>query len=148
MYVREMTQKIRESDPTLPNTQRMQRIHVQWKKLTPEEHAHYQTLADEANKANAESKAAAAPVVAAVVVAAPVVATKAAAAPKVAKVVAKKATKIKATPVKVITKMAKKAAPTPKGKGGPCGGQGHQEGPYAAGRCESSQKAAVAERES
>ena len=61
MYVREMTQKIRESEPTLPNTQRMQRIHVQWKKLTPEEHAHYQTLADEANKANAESKVAAAP---------------------------------------------------------------------------------------
>ena len=60
MYVREMTQKIRESDPTLPNTLRMQRIHVQWKALSEADHARYQALADAANKANAESKAAAA----------------------------------------------------------------------------------------
>lgn len=60
MYVREMTQKIRESDPTLPNTLRMQRIHVQWKALSEGDHARYQALADAANKANAESKAAAA----------------------------------------------------------------------------------------
>jgi len=64
MYVREMTQKIRESDPTLPNTLRMQRIHVQWKALSEGDHGRYQALADAANKANAESKAAATPAVA------------------------------------------------------------------------------------
>lgn len=120
MYVREMTQKIRESDPTLPNTQRMQRIHVQWKKLTPEEHAHYQSLADEANKANAESKAAAAPV--AVAAEPAVVAAPKAVAPKVEKKSAKKeaAAPVVAAPVatpapKAEKKVAKKevAAPAP-----------------------------------
>jgi hypothetical protein len=67
MYVREMTQKIRESEPTLPNTARMQRIHVQWKQLSADDHKRYQALADAANKANAESKSAeATPVVTAV----------------------------------------------------------------------------------
>lgn len=120
MYVREMTQKIRESDPTLPNTQRMQRIHVQWKKLTPEEHAHYQSLADEANKANAESKATAAPVAAAVATPAVVAAPKAA-APKAEKKSAKKEAAPAptpapaATPAPKATKAAKKevAAPAP-----------------------------------
>ena len=120
MYVREMTQKIRESDPTLPNTQRMQRIHVQWKKLTPEEHAHYQSLADEANKANAESKAAAAPVAVAATPA--VVAAPKAAAPKAEKKSAKKeaapapvAAAPAATPAPKAAKAAKKevAAPAP-----------------------------------
>ena len=114
MYVREMTQKIRESDPTLPNTQRMQRIHVQWKKLTPEEHAHYQSLADEANKANAESKAATAPVAVAVtpaVVSAPKVV-----APKVAKPAKKEAVAPVATattPTPKAVKASKKEVATP-----------------------------------
>lgn len=103
MYVREMTQKIRESEPTLPNTQRMQRIHVQWKKLTPEEHAHYQTLADEANKANAESKVAAAPAAAAAAAPAPV----ATPAPKAEK---KSAKKEAAAPAPVAAAAAPKAA--------------------------------------
>jgi len=105
MHVREMTQKIRESEPTLPNTQRMQRIHVQWKKLTPEEHAHYQTLADEANKANAESKVAAAPVAA---TPAPV----ATPAPKAEKKSAKK----EATPAAVPAPVAAAAPKAVKGK--------------------------------
>ncbi len=95
MYVREMTQKIRESDPTLPNTLRMQRIHVQWKALSEADHTRYQALADAANKANAESKAAATPA------AAPVAAAPVAAAP------AKVETKAKAA------KPAKAAAATP-----------------------------------
>ncbi len=56
MYVREMTQKIRESDPTLSNTLRMKRIHDQWKQLSEGDHAKYQALADQTNKANAEAK--------------------------------------------------------------------------------------------
>ena len=107
MYVREMTQKIRESEPTLPNTQRMQRIHVQWKKLTPEEHAHYQTLADEANKANAESKVAAAPAAAAAP--APV----ATPAPKAEKKSAKKEAAAPA-PVPAAPKAAKAEKKSPK----------------------------------
>lgn len=103
MYVREMTQKIRESDPTLPNTLRMQRIHVQWKALSEADHGRYQALADAANKANAESKAAAAvPVAAAPVPVAPV---KVEAKAKAAKPV--KA----AAPVKVVAAPA--AVPTP-----------------------------------
>jgi hypothetical protein len=107
MYVREMTQKIRESDPTLPNTQRMQRIHVQWKQLTTEEHGRYQALADETNKANAESKAAASsavvPVPTEVVEVAPKVAK---AAPKAAKVAAPKV-EVVATPAPAAPKAAK-----------------------------------------
>jgi hypothetical protein len=122
MYVREMTQKIRESDPTLPNTLRMQRIHVQWKALSATEHTRYQALADTANKANAESKAAAAagtPAVAAKVEAKVEAKTakpaakpaKAAAAPKVEAKVETPA----AAPAKVV-KAAKpvKAAEAPK----------------------------------
>ncbi len=90
MYVREMTQKIRESDPTLPNTLRMQRIHVQWKALSEADHGRYQALADAANKANAESKAAAAPAVA------PVAAAPVAAAPAKVEVKAKAAKPAKA----------------------------------------------------
>jgi hypothetical protein len=105
MYVREMTQKIRESDPTLPNTQRMQRIHVQWKQLTTEEHARYQALADETNKANAESKAAASAAVVPVPTEVVEVAPKAKAAPKAAP----KAAKVAAPKVEV----AAAAAPAP-----------------------------------
>ena len=106
MYVREMTQKIRESDPTLPNTQRMQRIHVQWKQLTTEEHGRYQALADETNKANAESKAAASSAVVAEVapVATPVPA---------AKVVKAKAPKVEA---KVVATPAPAPTPAPAAK--------------------------------
>jgi hypothetical protein len=99
MYVREMTQKIRESEPTLPNTARMQRIHVQWKQLTADDHKRYQALADAANKANAESKA---------TEAGPVVTAVSAAAKLESKAKAAKAAK----PVKAATP-APVAAPTP-----------------------------------
>jgi hypothetical protein len=98
MYVREMTQKIRESDPTLPNTLRMQRIHVQWKALTPTDHTRYQALADAANKANAESKAAAA-------------AGASVAAPKVEAVVAATPAPAKGAKVVKPTKVVTAAAP-------------------------------------
>lgn len=133
MYVREMTQKIRESDPTLSNTLRMKRIHDQWKQLSEGDHAKYQALADQTNKANAEAKglqaeaaaAAASSAPAAVVVAAP---AKGKAAPKakaatpapVAEAVkaaapAKgKAAKAEATPAPVAE--APKAAAPAKGK--------------------------------
>lgn len=115
MYVREMTQKIRESDPTLPNTLRMQRIHVQWKALSEGDHGRYQALADAANKANAESKAAAAAPVAAAAAVAPV----AAAPAKVeAKAKAGKPVKAAATPAPVATPAAPaKAAEAKPAKG-------------------------------
>jgi hypothetical protein len=109
MYVREMTQKIRESEPTLPNTARMQRIHVQWKQLTADDHKRYQSLADVANKANAESKAAeATPSVTAVSAAAK---TEAKPAAKGAKVVAKPAKAATPAPVATPAKAAKGAKP-------------------------------------
>jgi hypothetical protein len=120
MYVREMTQKIRESDPTLPNTQRMQRIHVQWKQLTTEEHARYQALADETNKANAESKAAASsavvPVPTSVVEVAPKVAK---AAPKAAKVAAPKVEAAAAPAAAPAAAKAAKGAKAPKVEAAP-----------------------------
>ena len=137
MYVREMTQKIRESDPTLSNTLRMKRIHDQWKQLTEGEHGKYQALADQTNKANAEAKgaqaeaaAAASSAPAAVVVAAPAkgkAAPKAkaaapapvaeapkAAAPAKGKAVKAEAAKVEATPAPVAE--APKAAAPAKGK--------------------------------
>jgi hypothetical protein len=104
MYVREMTQKIRELEPTLPNTARMQRIHVQWKQLTADDHKRYQALADAANKANAESKA---------TEAGPVVTAVSAAAKLESKAKAAKAAKpVKAaTPAPVVAPPAPVAAP-------------------------------------
>ncbi len=120
MYVREMTQKIRESDPTLPNTQRMQRIHVQWKQLTTEEHARYQALADETNKANAESKAAASSGVVAEVapVATPAPAAKAAKA-KAPKVEAKAAAAPAPAPAAAPAAKAAKAPKAAKAEAAP-----------------------------
>jgi len=57
MYVREMTRTLRDTEPTLSNTERMTRIHQQWKLLTPEQLAVYQSLAETANRANAEANA-------------------------------------------------------------------------------------------
>lgn len=53
MYVREMTRTLRETEPSLSNTERMSRIHQQWKTLTPEQLAVYHTLAETANRENA-----------------------------------------------------------------------------------------------
>jgi hypothetical protein len=106
MYVREMTQKIRELEPTLPNTARMQRIHVQWKQLTADDHKLYQALADAANKANAESKA---------TETGPVVTAVSAAAKLESKAKATKAAKpVKATPTTVAAAVPVPVpAPTP-----------------------------------
>jgi hypothetical protein len=106
MYVREMTQKIRELEPTLPNTARMQRIHVQWKQLSADDHKRYQALADAANKANAESKAAET---------GPVVTAVSAAAKLESKAKATKAAKpVKATPAPVAAPVAAATPVAPK----------------------------------
>ena len=86
MYVKEMTQTLRTSEPTLSNTQRMKQIHQQWAVLGETDRARYQLVATETNRAHAE--AAAGSVSAETVVAATAVETTVAApAPKKAKAV-------------------------------------------------------------
>jgi len=84
MYVKEMTQTLRTSEPTLSNTQRMKQIHQQWAVLGEADRARYQQVASDTNRAHAEATASttgtAAPVEA------PVVAAAATPAPKKAKV--------------------------------------------------------------
>ena len=115
MYVREMTQKIRESDPTLSNTLRMKRIHDQWKQLTEGEHGKYQALADQTNKANAEAKGIVAEATTEVAKGKP--ASKAKAAPKVAapavEAVAVAPVATPAKPAKGKAVKAEAAAPAP-----------------------------------
>jgi hypothetical protein len=93
MYVKEMTRTLRESEPTLSNTQRMKQIHQQWGGLSEGDRVKYQQIADETNRAHAEASAAPVAAVATEVVAAPTVA--ATPAPKAAK---GKAVKAEATP--------------------------------------------------
>lgn len=83
MYVKEMTRTLRESEPTLSNTQRMKQIHQQWGGLSEGDRVKYQQIADETNRAHAEASAAPVAAVATEGVAAPVPA--AASAPKAAK---------------------------------------------------------------
>jgi hypothetical protein len=61
MYVKEMTRSLRESEPTMSNTQRMKQIHQQWSGLSEADRAKYQKVADETNRAHAEASAAATP---------------------------------------------------------------------------------------
>jgi O6-methylguanine-DNA--protein-cysteine methyltransferase len=60
MYVKEMTRTLRESEPTMSNTQRMKQIHQQWSGLSEGDRAKYQKIADETNRAHAEASTAAA----------------------------------------------------------------------------------------
>ena len=94
MYVKEMTRTLRESEPTLSNTQRMKQIHQQWGGLVEGDRVKYQQIADETNRAHAEAAATPAVAVAPVVAAAP-----AAAAPKAAK---GKAVKAEAAPAPAV----------------------------------------------
>ncbi len=110
MYVKEMTRTLRESEPTMSNTQRMKQIHQQWSGLSEADRAKYQKIADETNKAHAEAAAVPAPVAVAATPA-PATPTKKEAAPKAAK-----PAKAAAAPVKEAakpTKAAKETAPVP-----------------------------------
>jgi len=64
MYVKEMTRTLRESEPSMSNTQRMKQIHQQWSGLSEADRAKYQKIADETNKAHAEAATASTPAVA------------------------------------------------------------------------------------
>jgi hypothetical protein len=122
MYVKEMTRTLRESEPTMSNTQRMKQIHQQWSGLSEGDRVKYQKIADETNKAHAEALAATTPLPVAAAVVAPVtpapVKAAAAKAPKVAKapkeaVVAAPAPVV-ATPAPAKEAAAPKAAKAPK----------------------------------
>jgi hypothetical protein len=103
MYVKEMTRTLRESEPTLSNTQRMKQIHQQWGGLSEGDRVKYQQIADETNRAHAEATAAATPV--------PVVAE---ATPVVAPTpAATKAVKAKVVKAEVAAPAAVVAAPAP-----------------------------------
>ncbi len=113
MYVKEMTRTLRESEPTLSNTQRMKQIHQQWGSLSEADRAKYQQIADETNRAHAESSGASAAAAPAPVAAA---ATPAPAAPKAAKAKAAKPAAAAATPAPVAAAPATPAAKAPKAK--------------------------------
>lgn len=98
MYVKEMTQTLRTSEPTLSNTQRMKQIHQQWAVLGEADRARYQQVATETNKAHAEATASATP---SAPVEASVVAATATPAPKKAKAV-KAPKEATATPAVVV----------------------------------------------
>lgn len=109
MYVKEMTQTLRTSEPTLSNTQRMKQIHQQWAILGETDRARYQLVATETNRAHAE--AAAGGVSTETVVAATAVETTVAApAPKKAKAV-KAPKEATATPAVVATVVEAVVAP-------------------------------------
>lgn len=84
MYVKEMTQTLRTSEPTLSNTQRMKQIHQQWAVLGEADRARYQQVATDTNRAHAEATASTTTTTAPVE--APVVTAAAPPAPKKAKV--------------------------------------------------------------
>ena len=120
MYVKEMTQTLRTSEPTLSNTQRMKQIHQQWAVLGETDRARYQQIATDTNKAHAEATASAttttaAPVEASVVVATATPAPKKAKAVKAPKVATATPAVVVATPEVVVapaaTPAVKEAAP-------------------------------------
>ncbi len=136
MYVKEMTRTLRESEPTMSNTQRMKQIHQQWSGLSEGDRAKYQKIADETNKAHAE--AAAAPAPAATAAATPVATpAKKEAAPKAAKPAKAAAAPTPAAPAKEAApkgaKAAKEATPAaPAKEAAPKAAKGAKAAPKAA----------------
>jgi hypothetical protein len=110
MYVKEMTRTLRESEPTMSNTQRMKQIHQQWSGLSEGDRAKYQKIADETNKAHAEAAAAPAPTATTAVAATPVATpAKKEVAPKAAKPAKAAAAPTPAAPAKEAAPKAAKA---------------------------------------
>lgn len=57
MYVKMMTQELKQKEPQLENKDRMKRIHSMWKKLNDKDKQKYEVIAQEYNKANADANA-------------------------------------------------------------------------------------------